>query len=200
VKAKFMTDFNYKSSGKRDREGNELDDLLDRSLAQYAAVEPRVGMEDRILANLRAEREEIPHRSWWQWSWAIASAVVIVGALLAWISTRPSRLQVVNHPVAAQQSLIKPAPQIALNKVGPKLKHASGVTLGRPLNRATAEEDPKLDVFPSPRPPSEEELALAQYVRNFPSEAQQVAQAQEASEREVLAKMQALASESAESN
>ena len=60
--------------------------------------------------------------------------------------------------------------------------------------------DPKLDVFPSPRPLSEEELALARYVRNFPSDAKQVAQAQQASAREVLAKMQALSHESTESN
>jgi hypothetical protein len=69
-----------------------------------------------------------------------------------------------------------------------------------PRARAVAEADPKLDVFPSPRPLSEEELALARYVRHFPSDAKLVAQAQEASEREVLAKMQALANESTESN
>jgi hypothetical protein len=195
-----MTDFNHKSSGNRNREGNELDDLLDRGLAKYAAVEPRVGMGDRILTNLRADREDIRHYSWWQWTWAVAAVVVIVGALLAWRSTWPSRIQVVSHPAPAHQDSIRPAPQIASDRAVPRLRHVSGVTSRRPSSPATAEENPKLDVFPSPRPPSEEELALAQYVRNFPSEAQQVAQAQEASEREVLAKMQALANESTESN
>jgi hypothetical protein len=60
--------------------------------------------------------------------------------------------------------------------------------------------DPKLDVFPSPQPLSEQELALARYVRNFPSDAKLVAQAQAASEKEVLTRMQALANESPESN
>ena len=57
---------------------------------------------------------------------------------------------------------------------------------------------PKLDVFPSPHPLSDQELALARYVRNFPADAKVVAESQADSEKEVLAKMQALANESAE--
>ena len=57
---------------------------------------------------------------------------------------------------------------------------------------------PKLDVFPSPHPLSDQELALARYVRNFPADAKAVAKEQADSEKEVLAKMQALANESAE--
>ena len=37
-------------------ERDPLDRDLDAALAKYAAVEPRAGLEDRVLANLRAER------------------------------------------------------------------------------------------------------------------------------------------------
>jgi hypothetical protein len=179
---------------------DELAQKLDAALAKYAAVEPRAGLEDRILTNLRTKREDLPYQASSRWSWAVAAAVLIIGALFAWRLIWPSRLQVSNHPAAAQHDSLKPAPQIASNAVGPKLMPRHGKTSKKPSHEATAETNPKLDVFPSPQPLSEEELALAQYVRNFPSDAKSVAQAQEASEKEVLAKMQALANESTESN
>jgi hypothetical protein len=186
---------------------DESDRKLDAALAKYAAVEPRAGLESRILVNLRAKREEMPHHAWWQWSWAVAAAVVITGALFVWSSVGPSHPQVANHPAAVQRYFVKLTSQnenkqIVSNRVAPKLvlAHKPGVISRRPSNPAVAEAYPKLDVFPSPQPLSDEELALAQYVRNFPSDAKSVAQAQEATEKEVLAKMQALANESTKSN
>ncbi len=74
-----------------DRKQDELDRMLDAALAKYAAVEPRTGLEDRILANLRAERTRVPDRAWWRWSVAGALAAVVVVALaLAWRSGKPS--------------------------------------------------------------------------------------------------------------
>jgi hypothetical protein len=186
---------------------DEWDRKLDAALAKYTAVEPRAGLESRILANLRAKREEMPHHAWWQWSWAVAAAVFITGALFVWRSVGPSHPQIAKQPAAAQQESVKPTRQLASNQTAdnragskPGLAHKSGVISRRPSNPAVAEAYPKLDVFPSPQPLSDEELALAQYVRNFPSDAKSVAQAQEATEKEVLAKMQALANESTKSN
>ena len=41
---------------------DELDRMLDATLAKYAAAEPRAGFEERVLANLRAERARVPDR------------------------------------------------------------------------------------------------------------------------------------------
>jgi hypothetical protein len=44
---------------------------------------------------------------------------------------------------------------------------------------------PKLDRFPSPQPPSHEELALRRYVSEFPEEATLIARAQEEFAKEI---------------
>ena len=56
-----------------------LDRELNSALAKYATVEPRLGLEDRVLANLRAEREHVAERSPSRWSiMPIALAIVAV--------------------------------------------------------------------------------------------------------------------------
>ena len=190
------------------QQGSEKDELdlaldrgLDAALAKYAAVEPRAGLEEGILANLRSQQTRAADRVWWRWSLAGAlAAVLVVAVALALRSGKSSHPVLVNRPAETQ-----PAPAQA-----PQTANAGAETVParvppmrkqnrQPISTKLA-ADPKLDVFPSPRPLTEEELALARYVRNFPGDAKLVAQAQEASEREVLAKMQALANESTESN
>ncbi len=193
-----------------DREQNDLDSAIDAALAKCTAVEPRTGLEERILANLSAERTKEVLGAWWRWRRAGAlAAIVIVVIALAWRQDRSAHPPIGIHPSTTEQirraanppttnasgRLVEPVPLRAPHS-------GNAIALRKRALRAhvVAQADPKLDVFPSPQPLSEEELALAQYVRNFPSDAKQVAQAQEASEREVLAKMQALANESTESN
>lgn len=189
---------------------DELSRTLDAALAKYAAVEPRQGLEERVLASLRAERARVPNRAWWQWSVIAVAAVVVVALALAWRAGRSEHLPMANHPTTTEQTRRAASPPAAaaaserlVGNTPTRASHSGGAIAVRrvaPRAQAVAQADPKLDVFPSPQPLSEEELALAQYVRNFPRDAKQVAQAQEASEREVLAKMQALANESTESN
>lgn len=186
--------------------GEGLDRALDAALAKYASVEPRTGLPDRILAkvlraNLRAQQSP-PRTVWWRWSWAIAAAVIVVGALLAWKSVGPSHLMVAHRPAPATQNPRTPAQQEASSRrsLEPVPPARSAMRPDTRPHVVAAAANPKLDVFPSPQPLSEEELALAQYVRNFPTDAKVVAQAQEADEKEILAKIQALANESGESN
>jgi hypothetical protein len=201
MKVTHMGEMDHKQlRGAPDHLGNDLDRALDSALAKYAASEPRAGLEDRVLANLRAERARVPDRAWWRWSFASVAAVLVIGAVLAWRTAKPSHPVLVNRPAETQPAPTR-APQTANAtaeavpaRVPPMRKQSR-----RPISAKLA-ANPKLDVFPSPRPLSEEELALAQYVRNFPNDAKLVAQAQEASEREALARMQTLANESTESN
>lgn len=188
-----MTD-NNQDQRFRGSENGELDRQLDAALAKYAAVEPRAGLEERVLANLRAERTRVP-RTWWHWGLAGALAAVVVVALaLAWKSGKPSLQPVVQHPSTVQPSPIVPqTPAVAQNEDSrPAVQRirpsrASGVHNPRPA--VVAKANPKLDVFPSPQPLSEQELALSRYVRDFPQEAVLVAQSQAEAEIEMQMKM-----------
>ena len=57
----------FGSEEKKSRSYYALDRELDAALAQYGAGEPRAGLEQRVLTNLRAERKKIASRTWWRW-------------------------------------------------------------------------------------------------------------------------------------
>jgi hypothetical protein len=65
-----------------------LDGVLDKALEEFGNGEPRTGLENRVLANLRTEQERTATKSgWW---WAVASAVAataVIGAL--WLGNHP---------------------------------------------------------------------------------------------------------------
>lgn len=162
--------------------GSEEDRQLDAALAKYAAVEPRPGLEERVLANLRVERSRVPNRAWWRWGLAGALAAVIVVALaLAWKSGKPSPQQVVQHPSTGQPTpSIPPEPTVAKDEnsatQSPKRKtRPRAVQHGQ--DSVVAKASPKLDVFPSPQPLSEQEKILANYVAKNPENAALIAEA-----------------------
>jgi hypothetical protein len=165
-------------------EGDALDRALDAALAKYAAVEPRVGLEQRILARLQSASAPVPNRSWWQWSAACAIAVLLAFTLaLAWRSNRPAKLEV-QHPSAP----VERAPSATQFEANGEVHAAAAIRQIHKARRhqATVVADgPKLDQFPSPEPLTNEELALVRYVRHFPQDAVIVASAQEEFEKEV---------------
>ncbi len=64
-----------------DRE-REVDRWLDAALSQYGNVEPRAGLESRVLANLQSasRRRTTPHGWWWALG-MIAATLAIVAAM-----------------------------------------------------------------------------------------------------------------------
>lgn len=170
------------STGGQQHLEDEFDRELDAALARYAAVEPRTGLEERILVNLRAERTGGVDRAWWRWRLGLAAtAVVVVGLTLAWRSLSPSPLVITNHsPIPA------PGPGRTEIQVA---SHDEHVPLGqrhaphRAVVRQSSHPEtvvpsaPKLDQFPSQRPLSEQERILAAYVANYPERAALVAEA-----------------------
>ena len=181
-------------------EGNATDDILDReldaALARYTALEPRAGLEERLLANLRAEQSRVPVRAWWGWSAAMAMLVVVVALLWSW--EKPSRPVVVVRPSNSMQgSREEPKQFVSTGGESGVPAQTSSPARKRPRRASpvVAAVGPKLDQFPSPQPLTEQELALARYVREFPQEASLIATAQLESEDEIRQKMKDTRSE-----
>jgi hypothetical protein len=146
---------------------DELDRELDAGLTTFAAVEPRTGLEERILANLRAEQTHASNLSWWRWP-AIAAllAIIVLAVSVAWKAKRPMP-NIVARPPAPHES-VEHARTQAPNH--PRLKPV--------IHQATTVVSaPKLDQFPSPQPLSEQEKILAHYVATYPQHAALIAQA-----------------------
>ena len=166
--------------GGQDHAGDELDRELDAALANYSAVEPRAGLEERVLANLRAERTLVTHRAWWRWGLAVAAAVALVTIALAWRSGRTSQ------PVAGHPAIMRLRPT---DNMTPVASHNGNALRPRehPPYRGAARQrsrpagfvaaNPKLEQFPSPRPLSEQEKILASYVAKDPDHAALIAEA-----------------------
>jgi hypothetical protein len=149
----------------------DLDCTLDAALEKYAAVEPRTGLEDRILANLRAAQEETPVRSWWRWQAVAAlTALVIIVAAVALRSGRPSHPEIAKHPPATEAPLRQTtvvASSGAGNTVHPQTRRMIAKVVSPTRPAAAVAAVPKLDQFPSPQPLSQQEQMLASYVAQF---------------------------------
>jgi hypothetical protein len=71
-------------NNERDR---KLDQWLDEALSQYSAAEPRLGLEQRILAGVHAEeRAQTGRKNWWRWMPAFAA---IAAVLIVMVAVRP---------------------------------------------------------------------------------------------------------------
>ena len=177
-----MKDMNPTKHPGQNPHPDDLDHLLDSALAKYAAVELRMGLEERVMAHLQADAQQPSRRSWLQWGLSTAFAAIVVVAALAWRSSRIPHPLVANHPPAITQgpSLEEANSRPRSVEGAPIAKHPSMRTRAtRRAHSSTEATHPMLDQFPSPQPLSTEEIALAMYVKNFPKEAQLVAQAQE---------------------
>jgi hypothetical protein len=168
------------STNKFDNSGRTpLDDQLDAVLAKYAAVEPRTGLEERILANLKSQQRSSASVAWWHWAGALAAALLVAISLLWFAKHNPQKIvrrTTTSPEEALHQSIAQSAPHSTLRVHPVKVRRTGKRSSTQP---ALASAEPKFDQFPSPRPLSEEELALVRYVQSFPKEATLIAQAQE---------------------
>jgi hypothetical protein len=144
-----------------------IDEWLERALKQCGMAEPRPGLENRILAGIRAERERVAISAWsWRPVWVGLAAILMVAGVALLRSTHEVAPPVVSHVTAPAVS--KSPEHRAIASAGKSLAHTT-----RKSNAA-----PRLEQFPSPQPLSEQEEILARYLRQFPREAGLVAQAQ----------------------
>jgi len=167
------------TNGKQD----EFDRMLDAALAKYAAVEPRTGLEERVLASLRAEQARVPDHAWWRWSaMAAVAAAIVVAVALSLRSDKPSHPVVANHPPTPIQARKERGTEIISIGQGSGSRPARPSTERKPEMRPSPPEGviaraPKLEQFPSPQPLSEQEKLLQNYVAENPEQAVLLARA-----------------------
>jgi hypothetical protein len=156
---------------------DNLDRFLDHALSSLNDATPREGLEQRILANLAANKTR---RSSWRWLWvAVPAAAVILLAVL--LVPKPSHNQDTNVP--------NPSPEIT--RPVPPLEAGSGPMQDQPKRATTARirrspkvraevaakaqvnAEPRLATFPSPDNGEQQARLLLQFVRQHPDMAQQ---------------------------
>jgi hypothetical protein len=173
----------FGSEEKKSRSYDALDRELDAALAPYGAVEPRAGLEQRVLTNLQAEREKIASRTWWRWpvTVALAAAVTIaVGVSLMSRSAKTSPVVSADRPPTRVQSGGQDGTLLAgdVRNPPPLTSSARRKQTNRDRRRPpTVAAGPKLEQFPSPQPMSEQEKILASYVAQYPEHAALIAEA-----------------------
>ena len=177
------------------KNNSTIDQLLDSSLREFGAAEPRPGLEMRLLAALEAEQKRAAATAPWWRNWQLASGIVAVLMLAAWgVASwlHPSR-QVAHTNGGARapqgQSPVVPAKtsDLQLACACPlKLRPHKQVELrdAAASLRKASERHPRLEEFPSPQPLSEQEQLLVRFVTQHRSEAILLARAQAANDAE----------------
>jgi hypothetical protein len=152
----------------------QLDEILDKALANYSQAEPRLGLEARVLARLEEEKAS-PARLWWRWAWVPAAAALLIagGLYLARPRTQapPSVAVQSSPPVTAPAPKAAPLVIQATTQAKPRVQPIAAPSA---MPAATAVKQPQ---FPAPHASSEQEKLLLAYVRLQPQAAAQQAQA-----------------------
>lgn len=159
---------------------DRLDLWLDEALRQHGNIMPRDGMEARLLAKLRSREERT--RAICKWALAFGSPLLTVLLIvLVWRGERPN-VHPANSNASNGTAHSTPVEQ-ASGKLPLPLPGARDVKIARTNRRHVSLQallsEPRLDHFPSVRPPSAEELVLAQYAERYPQEATLAAKKQE---------------------
>ncbi|HEY1659859.1 MAG TPA: hypothetical protein VGG14_16020 [Candidatus Sulfotelmatobacter sp.] len=166
-----MNPSNYESADQRDPQSDAFDRELDAELASCVNVNPRTGLEDRIMARMAAERKRVDVGMLWRWT-AVAFAALSVMLVIAIYlkSSNPLRNEIAG-PVRQQlgvPQILSPSPDVSRVRAASSAKPSP--------HRHIVASLPKLEQFPSPQPLSEQEKVLADYVARFRNEAVLIAQ------------------------
>jgi hypothetical protein len=158
-------------------ERDELDRMIDAELARYG--EPRVGLEQRILARVSAQgsRPSWPVRAWQVLTLAGAIAALVFAMSILFLprtahrgtgATTARSTSVDDSPVASVKSVVPETP-IRVPHVKEIAKPASSSLRNyrSPASPGPVQR-PKLDVFPAPQPLSPQERAMINFARQLP--------------------------------
>jgi hypothetical protein len=177
--------------------------LLDAHLKRYGQIEPRVGLEARVLANVQ-DHAQPEHQFWRSQSWArlaAIAAIVVAISVVFWLTRSPFPAGTAPVASTARETSAPGARNLAELAASEATETPlSGVKYPRNPARSAviAKSDPtppRLEQFPSPQPLSEQERILAGYVAEFRREAVLVAEAQTRLERQDALETQMLSSD-----
>jgi hypothetical protein len=146
-----------------------LDELLDRSLRSYANPELPPGIEFRLLARVRSARES-HSRKWRVWLWMPLPfiALLVMAAILLHAphkqTVRTPVATVAGPPIAPEVPATSAAPRRASSQVPPRGYHRAQRLISNDRNVR------KRQVFPSPAPLSEQEMALVAMTQTHSAE------------------------------
>lgn len=176
-----MSETNHSRSAGQAESGG-FDHLLDAALANYSSVEPRSGLEERVLANLHSEQAQSIDHAGWRWGIAAVAALVIVVFSLMMRSGKQPLPLVKNPPIVLPGSQAPEAhrPEVARqndNFDSPRRTPAVRHVAAPSTHEEVAAAYPRLDQFPSPQPLSEQEKLLTGYIAANPEHAGLVAEA-----------------------
>jgi hypothetical protein len=172
---------------------DELDRELDAGLTTFAAVEPRTGLEERILANLRCEHGRAATHSWLRWPalGVIAAALIVAALSIVWRPGKSAQIATEHRAATTRQIDKQTGTHMTTNNAGGSSTPAALVAIARPARHSVCQPqaiiapEPRLAQFPSLRPLSEQEKLLVRYVQDFPREAATIARAEAESEKEI---------------
>jgi hypothetical protein len=124
---------------------DDLDLILDAALRDYSNVQPRAGLEQRVLRRMHAPAP----RPWW-----LVVPIFAAATLLVVFGTRRTDVATLSlHPPP-----MLPAPLVAI---------------ARPVAHARPRGLPRLDRFPQPEPLTPGELAFVRFIQARPDQARE---------------------------
>ncbi len=157
----------------------DFDREVEEALARYVAVEPREGLEQRVMANLRARAAGHGRLGWRPLTTAALAFTAVVVTLAICIGRGPARTNVSRG--AGEHKLAGAGDSVfAVGSGVTKMQGYSGDAPAtgnkrhlhrRERERAAVGAAPKLAEFPAPEPLTREEKLLIAFVERDPRDA-----------------------------
>lgn len=150
-----------------ERNEAHLEQALDALLASYSRVEPRPGLETRVLASVRAEAEK---KQPYSWPLAWLCGATLTGALAMMFVMDDVHNYVTPEPPAPVASRWKLPP---LETASPAAHNVAARNHRPPRHVSAAPTlvaDVRQQVFPTPVPLSQQERLVYRYLANTPKE------------------------------
>jgi hypothetical protein len=165
---------------------DELDRMIDAALASYGEAGDEVSERVLRVVERRIAQEHAPRRRrWLPWAAALAAAACVLAFFVARPSPRPAQLPGSSARQMQQQTPGSTVAEVKPPAIGKSAKPVErnsakqGVKFQPGSETAKAEALPKLDVFPTPQPLSEDEEALSFFIqRASTAEVKQLLEAQ----------------------
>jgi hypothetical protein len=131
----------------------DFDALMDEVLREDAQVEPRPGMERRVMSRVEGEgRLSRPQNRWWGWLLVPAAACVGIAAAVWYVSdggvSQHDRIALRVSPPALTVPVLE-TPKIVSARPDVRVSPAGQVDRGGKRVRAASEKEPKLETFPA---------------------------------------------------